>query len=136
MPISVFKKVGNFADDLFIDNVDIDYCLRIRLLKLNLIKIIQSSMIHKAGNNISKKILFFNLNSSNHNSHRRYFMSRNHIILVRKYCTLYPFFIIKASFFFCISVISFSFLEDNVKEKMTNTIRGIRDGIKYNLKSF
>jgi rhamnosyltransferase len=133
LPISVYNQVGDFAADLFIDNVDIDYCLRIRSLKLKLVKILQPSMIHKAGNTISKKILFFNLNSSNHNSLRRYYMSRNHIILVRKYFVLYPFFIIKATFFFCISVISFSFLETNVKKKMLNTLRGIIDGIKYNL---
>lgn len=136
MPMSVYSEVGDFIDDLFIDNVDIEYSLRIRHSKFKLIKILQLSMIHKAGNSISKKILFFNFNSSNHNSLRRYYMSRNHIILVRKYFVLYPFFIIKATFFFCISVISFSFLEKNVKKKMYNTLRGIKDGIKYNLNSF
>lgn len=134
MPMSVYSEVGDFIDDLFIDNVDIEYSLRIRHSKFKLIKILQLSMIHKAGNSISKKILFFNFNSSNHNSFRRYYMSRNHIILARKYATLYPFFILKASFFFCISIITFILFEKNVKVKLQNTLRGINEGIKYNLK--
>jgi rhamnosyltransferase len=133
IPMSVYSEVGDFIDDLFIDNVDIEYSLRIRHSKLKLIKILQHSMIHKAGNSISKKILFFNFNSSNHNSIRRYYMSRNHIILVRKYATLYPIFILKASFFFCISIITFTLFEENVKVKLQNTLLGIKDGIKYNL---
>jgi rhamnosyltransferase len=133
IPMSVYNEVGDFIDDLFIDNVDIEYSLRIRHSKFKLIKILQFSMIHKAGNSISKKLLFFNFNSSNHNSFRRFYMSRNHILLVRKYATLYPLFILKASFFFCISIITFILFEKNVKIKLHNTLRGIKEGIKYNL---
>jgi rhamnosyltransferase len=128
IPMSVFDTVGEFSDELFIDNVDIDYCLRIRSLKFLLVKILYKSMIHKAGNNISKKILFFNLNSSNHNHHRRYYMARNHILICKRYFNKFPFFIFKLTFFFTKSLLIMVLIEDKKVMKLSQTFLGLKDG--------
>lgn len=78
---SVFEKLFGYRNYLFIDEVDHEFCYRMRNQKL-LIKQINSVYIeHIIGDPKKVKILFYEFNPSNHSAFRRYFITRNSLIV-------------------------------------------------------
>jgi len=88
-------------------------------------------MIHKAGDPKIKKFIFLNMESSNHNGFRRYYMARNHILLSKEYGFKFPYFILKLNYYFFWSLIKILLIEDDKKTKLSNSVKGIRDGVLY-----
>jgi rhamnosyltransferase len=83
--LSAYKKCGPFNEKLFMDFVDYEYCLRLRK---NNYKIIQDNSIHlnhTLGNYKIKKFFNRKIGVSNHNSLRRYYMTRNSLYVAFKY---------------------------------------------------
>ena len=77
----VFNKVGTFTEKLFIDYVDLEYCLRIFKRNYKQIKVHDAKLIHHLGN--SKQINIFNkkITYTNHSALRRYYITRNRLFV-------------------------------------------------------
>lgn len=131
LSVNNFIKFGGFREDLFIDNVDIEYSLRLR--KFNKICLIANKlgMYHKVGTPDKKRLFGLNLVSSNHNCFRRYYMARNHIIISQEYFLSNFYFIAKANYFFLLSLLQILLVEKNKKIKFSASVKGIIDGIIY-----
>lgn len=125
-PINIFNKIGFYNEKLFIDGVDFDFALRVKLAGYRVIRIDQPLLEHKLGTPVKK----FGLESSNHNLIRRYYYSRNHVFLTKTYLTLFPMWIVKKNFFFLTSILTLIIVEDNVFEKLRTVLKGIKDGYK------
>jgi len=133
LSLQSFTDINGFFDDLFIDNVDIDYSIRLKLNgKISLLTS-KCGMVHKPGNSISKKYFGINIESFNHNSLRKYYMSRNNFILTKKYIFRLPLFILKMNFFYLISLLKMIIVENDRRRKIKFTFKGIYDGLTYNL---
>ena len=85
LSIDLLKRIGKFDEKMFIDLVDLDYCIR---AKRNGALIIQDNHViidHELGNlkyiQIGKHILWI----ENHNAFRKYYIIRNRIYVQRKY---------------------------------------------------
>jgi rhamnosyltransferase len=131
VPLKIFINYGFFKESYFIDNVDLEFSLRIRSFKKKLLLTKSAGIIHKPGNTIYKN--FFNLTtfqSSNHNSIRRFYMSRNNFLLSKEYVLKFPFFILKLNYFFLKSVFLFVLVEKNIKPKLYETFRGFLESFK------
>jgi len=94
MPTAVFSIAGPFRADLFIDFVDNEYCLRLRKLHYRVIMAMAPLMIHALGAATSvsldiwiRKIPFVLTNRS---SLRRYYLTRNALLVARRYFTIAP----------------------------------------------
>lgn len=131
VPVRVFLEVEGFREDMFIDHIDEEFCLRLK--KYGKVALISSKlgMVHEAGN--IKKILLLGItfSSSNHSSLRRFYMSRNHVVLIKEYFFLNPIFIIKSSVFFFIELLQMLIVDDNKKQKLVATLKGLYVGITY-----
>ena len=82
--VNVWKEVGGFDENMFIDYVDYDYCFRVRK---NGYKIIQNNSIklrHNLGNTATRRFLFWRINVGNHSPIRKYYKARNIKYLNRK----------------------------------------------------
>jgi rhamnosyltransferase len=121
----VYNLIGKFNESYFIDNVDIEYSLRVRKAKFILLITKKPGMIHKAGDTLTKKIFGFEFESSNHNSLRRYYMTRNHFCLSKEYFYKFPFFIMKLNIFFFLSIISMLIIEKDRKNKLKSILKGL-----------
>lgn len=77
--VEVFRKVGGFSADFFIDYVDLDFCLKSRLIGSRVFKCRDVVVDHPIGIPSTQNYLFglIQLGSSNHSQSRRYFMGRN-----------------------------------------------------------
>lgn len=132
--ITAFMEVGGFREDFFIDNVDLEYSLRLR--KYGKISLITNAcgMMHEAGAVIIRKCCGIKISTTNHNIFRRYYMARNHIILSKAYFFKFPYFILKTNYFFFLSLLKILIADDNKTLKIKASLKGIKDGILYNSK--
>lgn len=82
---NIIKKVGGFDEYLFIDFVDFDMCITLLENNYKIIRINYLGLIHEVGK--TKEVSFFGQKEQiyNHNSIRKYYMSRNGIIYARKH---------------------------------------------------
>ena len=88
--VSICRKIGKFKEWLFIDGVDHDYCLNVLSNKYK-IRVIKSAKIkHNLGNITVRKIGKRRIYTTNHNSFRRYFITRNRLYINEMYKNSFP----------------------------------------------
>jgi rhamnosyltransferase len=90
MPAWIFDKIGWFASEYFIDCVDFEYCLRIRAAGYLIADSRQAVLLHHVGYPKMIGFLGFTFRPTNHSAMRRYYMSRNRILVYRKYFRRFP----------------------------------------------
>ncbi len=90
MPAWIFDKIGWFASDFFMDWVDIEYCFRIRAAGYLIAESAEASLVHELGHAARASILGYRFWPSHHSPARRYYMSRNRIVVFRKYLFSLP----------------------------------------------
>ena len=85
IPLALHAIVGPFREELFIDYVDSDYCLRARAkgyLTLNTRRVLMS---HAIGAWSKHQVLGMNKWTSNHSPDRRYYIARNDTVMLREH---------------------------------------------------
>jgi len=85
--IPIFKFVGRFRDDLFIDYVDTEYCMRLKEYGFRVLISPNVNMKHPLGNYKFDKLykfLFGRDMITNYPPIRHYYWTRNGIILIRE----------------------------------------------------
>jgi rhamnosyltransferase len=129
MKISAIKEIGMFDENLFIDWVDHDYCMRARIAKYKIIESTHTSLIHSPGR--IKQHLFFGskIYTSNHSPTRRYYMYRNRIIALRRYFVFDPTFILQDWLIGLKEFVKIALFEEEKIAKIEMVCRGVRDGI-------
>lgn len=76
----VLKEIGLMDDDLFIDNVDVEWCLRARVKGYRVFTSSSVKMIHRIGDS-SRKV--FGKRISVHSNIRKYYNTRNNLFLIK-----------------------------------------------------
>jgi len=90
MPAWVFDRIGYFASEYFIDQVDVEYSFRIRAAGYLLADSREAVLLHSAGSPKRLSFLGFSFQPSHHGAVRRYYMSRNRVVVFRKYLRIFP----------------------------------------------
>lgn len=85
LDLSAYRTVGPFLDDLFIDFVDIEFCLRLRQNGFLVVQANRAILRHSLGDITRMKILHKQLRTSNHSPLRRYYSTRNRFYVWNKY---------------------------------------------------
>lgn len=91
MPLRVFKEEGLYRQDLFIDYVDYEFCLRTVSHGWKIVYCESAVLQHDPGH--AKQCSLFGIKkvtTTNHSPVRRYYLMRNGIWTVRQYAALYP----------------------------------------------
>ena len=81
----MFKEVGLFREEFFIDSVDHDFCLRIKKNNYKLAKIKGIKLLHSLGDTRTINFLGKKVNCSNHSALRRYYITRNRCVMRNLY---------------------------------------------------
>ncbi len=94
MSAAVFSKAGPFRSDFFIDFVDHEYCLRLRKLGYKVIVASNPLMIHALGAStmlgVTRGEGKFTLVLTNRSPLRRYYITRNGLIVAKAYFSVAP----------------------------------------------
>lgn len=83
--LSAWRETGRFNDGLFIDQVDHDFCIRLRLSNYVVLANPTITMKHSVGEPLEKNIFGRRIATTNHNWLRRYYQVRNSLYLRRWY---------------------------------------------------
>lgn len=130
--LEIHEKIGGFKDWMFIDGIDIEYCLNLTKNGYKILRINTIEIEHNLGNLFYKKIgnrLFL---CTNHAAFRRYYIMRNYHYILDMYKDYDPDYCYKlvSQRHNMIGVLLF---EQNKYKKIRNYIRGLKDyqkGIK------
>ncbi len=88
--LDAHRKIGGFDENLFIDYVDVDYCLRLRLDGFTVLINNKILMPHTEGDLQLKKLLFVEARIFNYSPFRWYYKTRNLFYLHRKFRKSFP----------------------------------------------
>ena len=87
--LSLFKKIGDFDEALFIDSVDHDYCIRSILAGFKIIRFTNIFLLHELGNLVHrssiKTLFLLKKKKEVHSPVRLYYMVRNMLYLNKKF---------------------------------------------------
>lgn len=86
LSLAAYDDAGAFAEELFIDFVDHEYCLRLRRLGYQVVQSNKTVLHHNIGTNLrSFDVLFLPIIVSNHSPLRRYYIMRNRLWVAKHY---------------------------------------------------
>ncbi|OKL39625.1 glycosyltransferase family 2 protein [Pontibacter flavimaris] len=88
--LCAFKEVGPFREDFFIDYVDHEYCLRLKLSNYKIVINNKVLLYHKLGDSKSHSFLGYQVNASHHNFLRRYYITRNRLAVLKEFKIQFP----------------------------------------------
>jgi len=125
--LDLYRTIGPFAESLFIDFVDHDYCLCARRLGYKIIQVNDAILEHNLGNLRQHRFFMTSLYSTNHPPIRKYYIFRNRAFMIQKYKYDFPDFC-KREFrrFFTDVLVVVCFEQDKVK-KLKMMYKGVRD---------
>ena len=88
--LKIYKKIGGFRDDFFIDCVDFEYCMHFKKEGFSLVRNNSIKLNHELGNYICKRIFGKQYQTFEHNYIRRYYIIRNRHYLCDMYWNDFP----------------------------------------------
>lgn len=83
--VAGWQRLGPFRDDLFIDSVDTEYCLRARRAGLRILVSRRTTMVHRMGSTSHRKALGHTFTVTDYPPTRHYTITRNLVVLTREY---------------------------------------------------
>lgn len=128
MPEWIFDRIGYFASEYFIDEVDTEYCLRIRAAGYILADSRGALLLHSVGQPRYASLLGFRFRPTHHNAIRRYYMSRNRIAVFRKYITVFPAWVFHSMYIAAKDIVKALIGEEERARKFRNFLLGTWDG--------
>lgn len=127
--IRVFQLCGAFREDLFIDRVDIEFCLRINRSGWRIVQSEQAVLFHGLGQISCRKLFGRTTYSTNHSAGRRYYITRNRLLLWWLYLTVYPAWVVDDLFHFAGETAILLLMEKDKGKKLWAILLGIRDAL-------
>lgn len=125
--IEVARKIGGFLEELFIDEVDHEFCYRARKAGYSVVFLPDVMLNHSLGQTTTMSIGGVRLRSvKEHAPVRRYYMARNSIYVLRKY----PHVRRKKIVSIFKELLKIILAEREKGEKLSALLEGISDGIK------
>lgn len=85
MPLALFAEVGYFDERLYIDYVDIEFCLRIHRAGWSIVQSSKAVLSHALGKLSHHHFLGRVFSTTNHTPERRYYITRNRLYVLRLY---------------------------------------------------
>lgn len=128
--MSVLAEIGLYDEELFIDCVDADYCLRCDQAGFRILEVAGAVLEHRRGQQTRHRIAGKTVYTSNHSALRRYYIARNRVLMVRRYIFKYPVvmfrFVLGLAFYHFITVVLW---EQDKLAKLRYLGRGLVHGI-------
>jgi len=120
--VEAWKTVGGFDEEMFIDGVDFDFCIRIRQNGYKILRTNNVMLLQEVGHGRAIKLpLGKQISIINHPPLRLYYIARNYLYIGKRH---------KQFAHWAIEVIKRMFIvfcfEDNRKEKIRSMMTGIR----------
>lgn len=127
--LELYKQIGPFREDFFIDAVDMEYCLRAITKGCEVSIACNAKLEHQLGNRRTKKVLGRSFSPTFHPPSRWYYINRNRVAMIIRYGWRFPHWLFHE---LGVSITSFArmlLLEDKRIGKTRAVFFGLRDGL-------
>lgn len=122
--LKIWDKLDGFNEKLFIDEVDHEYCYRLKEKKYEIIQVSKVILEHSLGKTCIKNIIFgIKINYTEHSPFRKYYIWRNRLYVRERYQQIRR----KYSLFLIKDFIKILFLEAERKEKLKSVWKAYKD---------
>lgn len=125
--VEMWERTGGFDERLFIDEVDHDYCYRVRKEGGNILLVNGAAIHHTIGNSKVYSVFGKKIVVRNHSAFRKYYITRNILLVDRKQNGKITFSALRHCVLFSIKTLLF---EDNKVKKLLACMKGLADGVK------
>ena len=132
---ALFAHVGLFDEELFMDYVDHEYCLRLRKAGFILLESTIAVLEHRIGATSRHAILGMSVKVTNHSPLRRYYMTRNRLVLYRKYGARFTAWAVNDAWCMLKELLGIALFERQRAEKFGMVALGIKHAIAGRLGS-
>lgn len=124
--LSAFEELGGFREELFIDRIDTEYCLRARRHGWRILQRLDTVLLHRMGS--IRRICFpFPFWVSDYTPLRRYYMVRNFLEVKREYGRGFPAWVALERHYWRKELVKIVLAESHRLQKARMMIRGWLD---------
>ncbi len=130
MDLDVYRSIGPFRDEFFIDYVDHEYCLRAKRNGYAIVVVRDALLYHSLGDKQERSIGRFRFRPTFHSADRLYYIHRNAVRMRLEYGLAFPhwlLFDVTSSTYNLLRVLTF---EDHRGKKLAAIIDGVVDGVR------
>lgn len=124
--LDIHKKINGFKEWLFIDGVDIEYCLNLKKNNYQVMRLNELEIEHNLGNIFYKKFFNKDLLVTNHSAMRRYYQCRNYLYIRDMYIDEEPKFC-KILVKFKTIILAIILYENDKFNKLKSFFKGYKD---------
>jgi rhamnosyltransferase len=128
--VQAASVAGAFDESLFIDYVDHEFCLRLRRRGYRVLEASAARLIHSLGKMESRRFGAKRVLITNHSALRRYYISRNRVIVWGRFWTSEGRWVLRDMRRFLIESAFIVLYEKQAMTKLWMTIRGVIDAIR------
>lgn len=129
--LNIWKKINGFRNELFIDMVDYEYCLNLKKHNYTIYIVSDAYLRHNLGQIKSVNIFGKKIYYTNHNYIRRYYITRNRLILNYLYKDEFNELVSKELIYNKKELIKIILFENNKIKKIKSVIKGYKDFKKW-----
>lgn len=127
--VEIYKKLGPFRDDFFIDYVDTEYCLRAKKQGYEIIVAGKARLLHRLGNQKKVKIAGMEMRPTFHSAVRWYYISRNRVPMIKLYGFYFPHWLLYEIVVDSYGLLRMLLFEDHKINKLLAVLLGSIDGL-------
>jgi rhamnosyltransferase len=123
-------RIGGFREDLFIDLVDTDWCLRARAAGFEIIAVPRARLRHSLGSVSRRRLLGVTVYPTHHGVQRHYYLARNRVLLWKAHARRFPSWAVYETLSAIKLLIKALAFEPDRWAKLAATWRGTVDGLR------
>jgi len=128
--LDAYRAIGGFREDLFIDYVDIEFCLRARASGYRVLASRAPTMTHRIGQPTVRFIGPCAVTPTNHTALRRYYITRNRFLVWRRYGRTEPRYVLADILASQKELLKVLLFEEGRRSKVRAMLAGLRDGLR------
>ena len=125
--VKLLRSIGGYKEDLFIDYVDHEICLRLNSLGYKIKILDDYKVIHSLGSVIEEKFLWKKVYPTNHSPIRIYYQTRNRLFVYKAYRRIFPDYFKSETINFFKNIFRVVLFEDQKRKKIKFIFRGYHD---------
>ena len=129
LPINIFNVIGSFNEAYFLDGLDYDLCMRLRLHGFRIFRSKKSLIIQAAGSLLTRKLFGFKIKFRYRGPDRTYLIFKSYLTLLLSYWKSSFQFSLKIIYDLVLIKIKIIFLYENKKAHLSNAFKGSIDAL-------
>lgn len=133
LSLSAFRELGGFRDEFFVDGVDDEYCLRARSRGFRVLLAAEPLARHTFGSPSVHRFLWRRVGTTNHPALRRYYMTRNYLVLCIEHARHDPAWVLRTVYSRCLSLLLLVLYERERFQKLRYMGLGAWHGVRRRL---